>query len=91
VPSELLVTPFAIPAHWPRVFGMDTCGVTAAVWLAIDRENDSLYLYDCYKRDHPEPIVHASAIKARGAWIPGIADAAALIMTAHDREQTIRL
>lgn len=89
--SELIVTPFEIPRHWPRVFGMDTGGVTAAVWLAIDRENSNVYLYDCYKRDHPEPIVHASAIKARGDWIPGVADAAALLMTAHDREQTIRL
>lgn len=89
--SELSVMPFAIPNHWPRVFGMDTGGVTAAVWLAVDRENQTVYLYDCYKRDHPEPVIHASAIKARGSWIPGVADAAALLMTAHDREQTIRL
>lgn len=89
--SELSVTPFAMPPSWPRCFGMDTGGVTAAVWLAHDRENQTVYLYDVYKRDHPEPVVHAEAIKARGIWIPGVADAAALLMTAHDREQTIRL
>lgn len=90
--SELGCAPFAIPPHWPKAYGMDTGGVTAAVWGAIDRENGgTVYIYDCYKRDYPEPIIHAEAIKARGAWIPGVADAAALIMTAHDREQTIRL
>lgn len=89
--SELMVTPFEIPKHWPRVFGMDTGGVTAAAWLAHDRENQTVYLYDAYKRDHPEPVIHAQAILARGSWIPGVADAAALIMTAHDREQTVRL
>jgi len=70
---------------------MDTGGVTAVVWGAIDRESDTLYIYDVYKRDHPEPAVHFEAIKARGLWIPGVADAAALLMTQHDREQTIRL
>lgn len=89
--SELGVQPFNIPSHWPKCFGMDTGGVTAAVWLAIDRETSTIYVYDCYKRDYPEPVIHAEAIKARGAWIPGVADAAALLMTAHDREQTIRL
>lgn len=89
--SELQCAPFNIPAHWPRCYGMDTGGTTAVVWGAIDRESDTLYIYDVYKREHPEPAIHFEAIKARGLWIPGVADAAALLMTAHDREQTIRL
>lgn len=67
---------------------MDTdqgAGWTAATWLALDRETQTL-LYDCYKRQQGEPAIHAGAIKARGEWIPGVGDAAALVMTEHDRE-----
>ena len=92
--SELKIPPFEIPAHWPRCWGMDTdqgAGWTAAVWLALDRQTETLYLYDCYKRQHGEPALHAAAIKARGDWIPGVGDAAALVMTEHDAEQLIAL
>ena len=36
--SELTISPFELPAHWPRCWGMDTdqgAGWTAAVWLAL--------------------------------------------------------
>ena len=89
--SEISCAPFSVPSSWPRCYGMDTGGTTAVVWGAIDRESETLYIYDVYKREHPEPAVHFDAIKARGLWIPGVADAAALLMTQHDREQTIRL
>lgn len=61
-----------IPAHWPRLaaldFGWDH--PTACVWAAWDRDNDVVHIYDCYRaREQPVPI-HASAIKARGTWIP---------------------
>jgi hypothetical protein len=90
--SDIRVSPFEIPAHWPRAFGMDIdagVGFTAAVWVAWDREANVYYLYDCYKRGHAETIVHAEAIKARGAWIPGVADAAALLVTNSDAVQFI--
>ena len=88
--TQISVAPFAIPAHWPRVFGMDIdagAGWTACAWIAWDRETDCDFLYDVYKRSHSEPVVHAEAIKARGAWIPGLADAAGLLVTAHDSQQ----
>lgn len=95
VPESEIVTPdIPIPKEWPRAFGLDTdmgSGFTAAIWLALNRETQTLYLYDCYKRSRSELAVHIEAVKQRGAWIPGVGDAAALIVTAHDAEQLIGL
>lgn len=87
--SEIRVHPFPLPRHWPRAFGFDTAnsGPTAAVWGALDRESDVLYLYHAYKRAGVEPAVHIATIKARGEWIPGVGDAAAI--TNADGEQFI--
>jgi hypothetical protein len=49
------------------------------------------YIYDSFKRSHAEPAVHIDAIKSRGAWIPGVADAAGLAVTTHDAEQVIAI
>ena len=90
--SEIKVANFEIPKHWPRGFGMDAGGgakPTAAVWGALDRDSSTLYIYDAYKRESPEPAIHSDAIKARGQWIPGVGDCASLILTAHDAEQLI--
>ena len=90
--NEMRCAPFEVPDHWPRCWGADTdagAGWTAAVWLAWDRESNVFYVYDCFKRSHQEPAVTVQAIKARGAWIPGVADAAGLAVTAHDSEQII--
>jgi hypothetical protein len=92
--SEIRVADFPIPDHWPRGYGMDTGGgakPTAAVWGALDRDTQVLYLYAVYKRAASEPSIHAAAIRAKGAWIPGVADAAALIMTEHDSEQLVNV
>ena len=43
------------------------------------------------KRQHGEPALHAAAIKSRGDWIPGVGDAAGLVMTQHDSEQLVSL
>jgi phage terminase large subunit-like protein len=80
--SLIVVKPFAIPGHWPRVFGID-CGWhrTAVVWGAIDRDTDTLFLYsEHYVGEQPVPI-HAAAIKARGIWIPGVGDVAGASQT----------
>lgn len=62
-----------IPSHWPRIAAMDF-GLdhpTAVVWMAWDRDNDVVYVYDCYRlRNEPSVPNHAAAIKARGPWIP---------------------
>jgi phage terminase large subunit-like protein len=76
--AQITVDDFAIPDHWLRAYGMDVgWDFTAALWGALDRESDILYLYSVYKGGKSEPPIHATAIKARGEWIPGKADSAA--------------
>lgn len=76
--SEIICDPFAIPPYWPRCFGLDVGWKrTAAVWLAHDRAVDVVYAYTEHYRGEAEPSVHASAIKARGEWVPGVIDPAA--------------
>lgn len=70
--SKVEYESFAIPKHWPRICGVDFGWdhPTAAAWLAWDRDADTVYVYDCYAVSRETPVVHAAAIKARGAWIP---------------------
>jgi Terminase RNaseH-like domain len=76
--EDVVVKPFVIPAFWPRVYGLDVGWKrTAAIWLAHDRMTDTVYAYAEHYRGQAEPAVHASAIKARGEWIPGVVDPAA--------------
>ncbi len=42
----------------------------AAVWLAWDRDTDTVYVYDCYREREATPVIHAASIKPRGVWIP---------------------
>jgi len=72
--DEELITeaPFAIPAHWPRICGMDFGWdhPTACVWIAVDRDSDTVHVTDCYRAREQSVVIHAAAIKSRGAWIP---------------------
>lgn len=63
---------FKIPWHWPRICGVDFGWdhPAAGVWLAWDRETDTVYVYDCYRQREQTAIYHAAYIKAKGAWIP---------------------
>lgn len=75
--SDIKVDPFIIPEHWPKAYGMDVgWNRTAAVWGAHDRDAGVWYLFSEHYRGQAEPSVHSSAIKARGAWIPGAIDPA---------------
>ena len=67
-----VVPPFDIPDHWPRIVGLDFGWdhLTAACWLAFDRDTDTVYLYDEYAQSKALVPVHASAIKAKGEWVP---------------------
>jgi phage terminase large subunit-like protein len=77
--SDIVVPRFEIPVHWPRAFGMDVgWKATAAVWIALDRQNNIAYLCHEYKRGNAEPVIHAEGIKAPGRWIPGVIDPACL-------------
>lgn len=74
-PDEFRIAPFQIPDYFRRGYGFDPgWNRTAAVWGAYDGDNDILYLYSEHYRGQAEPSIHADGIKARGAWMPGIAD-----------------
>jgi len=62
----------AIPAHWPRIAGLDIGWdhPTACAWLAWDKDTDTVHVYDCYRTREQTPVVHAAALNARGKWIP---------------------
>lgn len=76
--SDITVSDFEIPRHWPRCYGLDVgWNRTAAVWLALNRDADCLYAYAEHYRGEAEPVIHAEAIKARGSWIKGAIDPSA--------------
>jgi hypothetical protein len=89
--SEFVIAPFAIPDHYPRGYGLDVgWNRTAAVWGALDRDNDTLYLYAEYVVGRTEPPLHAAGIRAKGDWIPGVIDPAALGRSQVDGEQLMQ-
>lgn len=78
IPEETLYEDvIEIKPHWPRIVGMDFGAdhPTAAVWIAWDRDTDTIHIYDCYRRsDNGSDVrgvnLHAPAIRTRGPWIP---------------------
>ena len=56
-----------LPHHWARIVGLDFGWdhPTAAVWLAWDRDSDTVHVTDCYRQSEQTPVVHAAAIKGR--------------------------
>ena len=70
--DDLKIEPFPIPDYWPKICGLDFGWdhPTAAVWLAWDRDTDTVYVYDCYRKSTETPVVHGAAIRERGKWIP---------------------
>jgi hypothetical protein len=90
--EDILVDDFAIPAHWPRAYGMDVgWKKTAAIWGALDRDTDTLYLYAEHYRGQAEPVIHATAIKAKGDWIPGAIDPASRGRSQTDGKKLLSL
>ena len=82
--SDIAIPPFDIPSHWQRLCAVDI-GVshdTAAVWTAYDAATDTVYIYDCYHAKAGVPSLHATAINARGTWIP--------VILPHDADNTER-
>ena len=75
VPEDVVtVTPFDIPAHWPRLgaldFGWDH--PTAAVEVAWDRDRDVAYVLRGYRQRHATPQVHAAVLLGWGrglVWV----------------------
>jgi phage terminase large subunit-like protein len=71
IPETQFVAPaFAIPAHWPRIGGLDF-GVdhpTAGVMLAHDRDTDVVYLMDTHRLSGATINAHALALKSWGGY-----------------------
>lgn len=89
--SDILVSDFEIPAHWPRAYGLDVgWNRTAAIWGAWDREANIVYLYSEHYRGQAEPSIHAEGIKARGTWVPGVIDPAARGRSQRDGQQLLQ-
>lgn len=75
--EEVLVQNFEIPPHFKRIYGFDVgWNNTAAILLAQDPDDGTVYVTSEYKRGQSEPVVHADAIKRWGDWIPGEIDPA---------------
>lgn len=79
---DVLAEPFDIPRHWPRVFALDVDrNRIAAVWGAVDRAANTVWLYGEYTARRADLSMHAAAIKDRckshpdlPAWVPGVFD-----------------
>lgn len=88
--SEIAVDDFEIPRHWPRAYGLDVgWNMTAAVFGAIDREADTVYLYSLHYQGQQEPSTHVAGIQARGKWLRGVIDPASRGRSQKDGEQLI--
>lgn len=75
--ETFLCDPIVIPDTWKKCYGFDVgWNKTAAIFGAIDPNSDTCYLYSEHYQGQQEPPVHASAIKNRGPWIPGVIDPA---------------
>jgi hypothetical protein len=64
--------PLQIPGFWPRIVGVDF-GYEhpfAAVWMAWDRDTDTVHIYDVYRRREGSPATHTAVLRSKGAWIP---------------------
>lgn len=86
------IDPFPLPAFWPRGYALDVgWNRTAVLWAARDPDADVIYVYSEYYVGQEKPAVHASAIKARGEWIPGCIDPASRGRSATDGEQLLAL
>lgn len=71
----VFVPAFKIPDYWPRAYGYDFgWHATAAVWVAQDPVTKVKYVYAEYKQGKVADYVHAQNVKAKGDWIPGVAD-----------------
>ena len=70
--EKLIIDPFPIPEYWPKICGIDFGfdHPTALVWLAWDRDEDEMYVYDCYRQAKAPPSIHAAAINNRPRFIP---------------------
>lgn len=68
----LKVPAFPIPAHWPRIGGLDFGWdhPSAAVDLAIDLDTDTIYVTKAHRQREQTPVLFAATLKPWGDWLP---------------------
>jgi hypothetical protein len=87
--KSIICDPTPIPAHWRRGFSVDDgWNRTAVGFLALDPDHDILYLTAELYLTEETPEQVAAKIKTRGAWMPGVGDAAA---RTRDGDQVIQI
>jgi phage terminase large subunit-like protein len=73
ISEEIIREPaFKLPQHWPRLVGCDFGfdHPAAAVWLAWDRDSDTVYVTDAQKASGLTISVHAAMLRSKGPGIP---------------------
>lgn len=72
--DDIKIKPFEQPSYFANIIGIDFgVGVghpTAGALLAWDRDKDTIYLVDEYRKEGMDALYHATAIKKWGAWMP---------------------
>lgn len=70
--GAILVQPFKVPAHWPRINGLDFGWdhPAAGVQIAWDRDTDCTYVVKAHRAREQTPVLFAPTVKAWGAWVP---------------------
>jgi len=70
--SEIEWESARLPAHFVWLGGVDFGWdhPTAAVKCAWDRDTDTFYVTQAYKRSEATPLIHAGALRPWGDWLP---------------------
>lgn len=89
--DQVMVDPFEIPRHFKKLYALDVgWNRTACLWLALDPNTDTIYVYDEHYIAEMPPAVHASSITSRGQWIPGVIDPASRGRSQGDGSQLMQ-
>lgn len=70
--NDIMIEPFRIPGHFARIKGCDF-GINhpgAGVEIAVDRDEDIIYLIDCYKKSGETAAYHAAWFNKANKRIP---------------------
>jgi phage terminase large subunit-like protein len=70
--DKVMIDPIQIEDHWAKIAGIDFGWdhPTAVVWAAWDKDEDEIYIYDCYRQSKASPSVHAASIRTRSESVP---------------------
>ena len=70
--DAIVIPPIPLPAHWPRIIGLDFGydHPAAAVWLAWDRDSDTVYVTEEFGIRESSPVMQAPLLAGKGKWIP---------------------